>query len=108
MDASSTFYRIVRLIPVYFAGDVQPAFLFRLRERALTLTERFDLREVLGLFNQRRYTLEAGSIWIRENLLAPGAPGDGFCGLQVRGGQLTVTPGVSVQNNRLTIPAGGQ
>lgn len=102
------FYRIVRLIPVYFAGDARPAFLFRLRERAMALNERLDLRQVVGLLSQRRYTLEAGSIWIRANLLAPAAPADGYCGLQVSGGQLTVTPGVTVQNERLTIPAGGQ
>ncbi len=102
------FYRIVRLIPVYFAGDARPAFLFRLRERALTITDRLDLRQVAGLLDQRRYTLEAGSVWIRANLLAPTAPGDGYIGLKVRGGRLTVTPNVSVQNDRLTIPAGGQ
>lgn len=102
------FYRLVKLVPVYFAGDARPAFLFRLRERALPFTQRLDLREVVGLLNQRRYTLEAGSIWIRANLLAPAAPADGYCGLQVRGGTLTVTPNISVQNDRLTIPAGGQ
>ena len=101
-------YRIVRLIPVYFAGDVRPAFLFRLRERTISLTDRLDLGEVVGLLNKRRYTLAAGSIWIRANLLAPTAPTDGYCGLRVRGGVLTVTPSVSVQNDRLTIPAGGQ
>src|SRR5262249_44463462 len=41
------FYRIVRLIPIYFAGDSQPAFLFHLRERRLRPGERIDLEQVI-------------------------------------------------------------
>ena len=102
------FYRIVRLIPVYFAGDAQPAFLFNLRERRFGLAEAIDIDQVLGFFRQRSYRLEKGSVWIRANLLAPAAPAGSFIGLTVRGGTVTVVPQVTVQNGRLTIAAGGQ
>jgi len=101
------FYRIVRLIPIYFAGDSQPAFLFRLRERRLRPGEPIDLEQILTFFGRNRYTLERGSIWIRAALLAPGAPAATYVGLKVHGGSLTFSQLVTIQSDRLTIPPGG-
>ena len=101
------FFRIVRLVPVYFAGDSQPAFLFPLRERRIGLADILDAREVLGFIRQSRYTLGGGSVWVRAGLFAAGAPTGSYVGLTVRGGTLTFVPQVTIQNGRLTIPAGG-
>ena len=102
------FYRIVRLVPVYFAGDTVPAFLFHLRERAFSLTETIDANELLPFLQSRSYALEPGSVWIRASLLAAGAPADGFVGLTISGGSLRFAPPITVQSGRLTIPAAGQ
>jgi hypothetical protein len=101
------FYRIVRLVPVYFADDAQPAFLFHLRERRLRSGERIDVEEVLSFFRRNRYTLERGSVWIRANLLAAESPPASYVGLKVPGGTLSFLPQVTIQSGRLTIPAGG-
>ena len=101
------FYRIVRLVPVYFAGDPQPAFLFHLHERRLRPGELIDIEQVVTLFRRNRYTLERGSVWIRADLLAAGSPPASYAGLKVRGGSLSFTPQVTIQSGRLTIPAGG-
>ena len=102
------FFRIVRLVPVHFDGDAQPAFLFHLRERRFGLRDVIDVREVLGLLQRPRYTLEGGSVWVRANLLAAVAPAGGYVGLRIRGGSLVFTPPITVQSGRLTIPAGGR
>lgn len=102
------FYRIVRLVPVHFAGVAQPAFLFHLRELSLRLGELIDFEEVLSFFRRNRYTLDRGSVWIRADLLAAGSPATSYVGLKVRGGSLTFAPQVAIQAGRLTIPASGR
>ena len=101
------FFRIVRLVPVYFNGDSQPAFLFHLRERRIRLADVLDAHEVLGFIRQSRYTLAGGSVWVRADLFATGAPASSYVGLTVRGGTLTFAPQVTIQSGRLTIPTGG-
>lgn len=102
------FYRVVRLVPVYFAGDTQPAFLFHLRERTFSLAESIDVNFILPLLLSRTYMLERGSVWIRASLLSSSAPAQSYIGLTVRGGSLTFRPSIAVQDGRLTIPVGGQ
>jgi hypothetical protein len=102
------FFRIVRLVPVYFAGESQPAFLFHLRERRFGLADVIDPQEIVGFLRQSRYSLERGSIWVRASLFASGGPAGSYIGLTVRGGTLAFTPQVTIQNGRLTIPAGGR
>jgi hypothetical protein len=101
------FYRIVRLVPVYFAGDAQPAFLFHLRERRLSPGEMIDVEEIVSFFRRNRYTLERGSVWIRADLLAAASPPASYVGLKVRRGKLSFSPQVTIQSGRLTIPADG-
>ena len=101
------FYRIVRLVPVYFAGDPQPAFLFHLHERRLRPGELIDIEQVVSFFRRNRYTLERGSIWIRADLLAAASPPASYVGLKVRGGSLVFSPQAAIQSGRITIPAGG-
>ena len=85
------FYRIVRLVPVYFAGDTVPAFLFHLRERPFSLSDAINAAEVLPFLQSRAYTLQRGSVWIRASLLAPAAPANGYVGLTISGGSLRFT-----------------
>ena len=102
------FFRIVRLVPVFFAGESQPAFLFHLWERRFGLADVIDPQEIVGFLRQSRYALERGSIWVRASLFASGGPAGSYIGLTVRGGTLAFTPQVTIQNGRLTIPVGGR
>jgi hypothetical protein len=101
------FYRIVRLVPVYFAGDPLPAFLFHLHERPFRPGELIDVEQVLSFFRQNRYALDRGSVWIRADLLAAGSPPASYVGLKVSAGSLAFSPPVTIETDRLTIPAGG-
>ncbi|HMI51718.1 MAG TPA: hypothetical protein VK525_09405, partial [Candidatus Saccharimonadales bacterium] len=102
------FYRIVRLVPVYFTGDPQPAFLFHLHEHRLRPGELIDLGQVVSFFSRNRYVMERGSVWIRADLLAAGSPPASYVGLKVRGGSLAFSPPVTIVADKLTIPAGGK
>lgn len=101
------FYRLVRFVPVYFAGDPLPAFLvdvswLRLEGGAPLLIER-----ILELFRSRKVTLAAGSVWLRVDLLAVGPPSGGYVGFRIDSGDLVFTPPPIDANGKLTIPAGG-
>lgn len=102
------FYRLVSLVPVYLAGDPQAALLFNIHEHPLGPGEPFAMGQALRLLRRRRYELNAGSVWVRADLLAPGAPASSYVGLRIKGGSLAFTPPPIDAGGRLTIPAGGQ
>ena len=88
------FFPIVRLVPLYLAGDATPALL--VFERAFA--------GVQGLAN--RHALGKSSLWLRADLLAVGAPAGGYIGLHIEQGALKFsTPPVNV-DGKLTMPAG--
>jgi hypothetical protein len=89
------FFPITRLVPLYFAGDSQPAMLFFERTRLLSL-ERIA----------RRYSLVKSSLWIRANLLASAAPAGGYAGLRVEGGTLEFSADPVNVEGKLTMPVG--
>jgi hypothetical protein len=102
------FYPLVRLVPVYLAGDPRPALLFDFHQHRLGLSDPLPLREALGLLRRRRYALARSSFWLRADLLAPGAPAGGYVGLRITGGHLAFTPPPIEADGKLTIPAGGR
>lgn len=102
------FYRIVRLVPVYFMGDAQPAFLFHLHQFRLGLLDPLPMADALALLRRRQYDLAPSSVWIRADLLAPGTPPGSYVGLRIRGGSLVFAPPPVDTGGKLTIPAGGR
>lgn len=88
------FFPIVRLVPLYFAGDPQPAMLFF--ERGPQLIPQLATR----------HALVKSSIWIRADLLAAGSPSGGYAGLRVEGGSLAFTVPPTDVAGKLTMPAG--
>lgn len=88
------FFPIIRMVPLYFAGDPQPAMLFF--ERALS---------ILHLLTNQ-HTLVKSSVWIRADLFAPGAPAGGYVGLRVEGGKLQFSVNPVNAGGKLTMPAG--
>ncbi|MEK6410801.1 MAG: hypothetical protein AABN34_28085 [Acidobacteriota bacterium] len=89
------FFSIIRLVPLYFAGDPLPAMLFFERTH-LSILDRIT----------HRHTLVKSSLWIRANLLAVGAPAGGYVGLRVEGGKLHFSVNPANVGGKLTMPAG--
>ena len=89
------FFPIIRLVPLYFAGDPLPAMLF---------FERTDLAILDRITNQ--HTLVKSSLWIRANLFGAGAPAGGYVGLRVEGGRLRFSVNPVNAGGKLTMPAG--
>jgi hypothetical protein len=101
------FYRLVRLVPVYFAGDPLPAFLVQVSRLRREAGAPLPIEKILELFRRRKVTLAAGSVWLRADLLTAGAPSGGYVGFRIDGGDLVFTPPPIDANGQLTITAGG-
>ncbi|HEV8482341.1 MAG TPA: hypothetical protein VGV87_02185, partial [Blastocatellia bacterium] len=89
------FFPIIRLVPLYFAGDPQPAMLFFERQPLLILDRITS-----------QHTLVKSSLWIRANLLATTAPAGSYVGLRVEGGRLRFSVNPVNASGKLTMPAG--
>ena len=90
------FFPIIRLVPVYLAGEIQPAML--LHERT------FILAPALGT----HVRLEQSSFWLRANLLTSAAPVGTYVGLRIRNGSLAFSTAPVEVGGRLTMPAGAR
>ncbi len=101
------FVQLTRLVPVFLAGDTKPAVLFSIRQWPLRVGDSVPVLEILRLL-QQRYTLGPGSVWIRADLLAVGAPPDSYVGLRIAEGHVIFTPRPVSAGGRLTMPAGGR
>ncbi len=97
------FFPIVRLVPLYLAGQTQPALLFYAPARA---GRRAAARRVIAPPGQPKYTLAAGSLWVRADLLAANAPPDTYTGFSVKAGEITLSKAAQMVGDRLTIPTG--
>jgi hypothetical protein len=102
------FYPVAQLVPIYFAGDAQPAMLFYMSQLKLKLAEQVRISDVLKFIKSKQYNLSRGSIWIRADLLAAGAPTGSYVGLTINGGKLIFAPTLVAAGGKLTIPAGGK
>lgn len=102
------FYPILKLVPIFLAGDSEPAMLFRVHQRKLQEPDVFTPPTFLRLLKGQQYTLAAGSVWIRADLLAGSAPSGRYVGLKIRGGRLTFTPIPQKAGDNLVIPAAGK
>jgi hypothetical protein len=102
------FYPVAQLVPIYFAGDAQPAMLFYMSLLKLKLAEQVRISDVLKFIKSKQYNLSRGSIWIRADLLAAGAPAGSYVGLTINGGKLIFAPTLVAAGGKLTIPAGGK
>jgi len=89
------FFPIIRLVPLYFAGDPLPAMLFFERAQ-LSLPDRI----------LPRHTLVKSSLWIRANMLAAGAPAGAYAGLRIEGGTLRFSVIPANLDGKITMPAG--
>jgi hypothetical protein len=89
------FFPIIRLVPLYLAGDPQPAMLFFERTHLLILHHITSL-----------HTLVKSSLWIRADLLTAGAPAGGYVGLWVETGTVRFSVKPVNAGGKLTMPTG--
>jgi hypothetical protein len=92
------FYRIEKLIALYFQGQSLPALLFKAS---------FSSRVIQPANPEliKQYTIVPGSIWIQAKLLTNSAPADRYCGLRVKSGTITLDAVPQLIANKLTIAA---
>ncbi len=85
------FYKVTRMVRVYFSGDPAPALLLPLR--------------LSVIFNPQKTAcdLGRGSVWIRADLFAPGTPPNTYVGLRVSDGEIRFSQPVTVVNDQVTL-----
>ncbi|MCU1345100.1 MAG: hypothetical protein JWL70_1366 [Acidimicrobiia bacterium] len=101
------FLHLVRLVPVFFAGDTAPAVLFSIRQLPLHIGDLIPVDQAVRIL-QRTYALGPGSVWMRADLLAADAPPDGYVGVLITEGHITFTPPPIDSGGRLTLAAAGR
>ena len=104
-------FPIIKLVPLYLAGQNNPALLFYIKETKVKTKGkklRTDLTPsnlAIKRFRGSKYTLEESSIWIRADLLAQGAPNDRYAGFDIGSGEISVSKKPKLIQGKLTIPA---
>jgi hypothetical protein len=93
------FYRIERLVALYFQGQPDPAILFNVRRRLRVLDPRLPpVTDLLPV-----YRLPAGSVWIKSRHLASNAPAGFYTGLTISGGSISLSAAPQLVDGRLTL-----
>ncbi len=100
------FYPVTRLVPLYLAGQPDPALLFYLPNVKPAQTATQPARKAMTRFRQGRFTLPESSLWVRADLLAAGAPPQSYVGFKIKSGRIDLSQEPQEVLGKLTIPAG--
>ncbi|MEO8399926.1 MAG: hypothetical protein ABI550_08960, partial [Ignavibacteriaceae bacterium] len=93
------FYRIEKLIALYFENENDPAVLFN-----VSLLKRFLINNLPPVIDPAaKYKLVPDSIWINAKHLASNSPQGFYAGLKIKGGDITLGAAPQIINNKLTI-----
>ena len=95
------FFKITRLVALYFAGRQHPALLFNVSIAKRIISP--DLPAVADPLTS--YQLVPDSIWINAALLAANAPVDQYVGLKIRGGTVKLSAPPQLVGGKLTLAA---
>jgi hypothetical protein len=100
-------FPIIPLVPLYLPGEQDPALLFFVSSTSRpTGRGSAPVEGVISRFRQATYTLEAGSLWVRADLLAADAPPKSYIGLRIQSGQIVLSQPPQNIQGKLTIPHG--
>jgi len=93
------FFKVEKLVAIYFNGQPQPAILFNAS---------FNVRKIIGPplppEITKLYNVISGSVWVNAKLLSNDAPANRYCGIRVKGGTIKLNEIPLLINGRLTIP----
>jgi hypothetical protein len=84
-------FDLLQMVTFVRAGDTEPFLLFELGGLPLTAAS---------------VPLMAGSVWIRSNLVASGAPAGAYTGLKITGGMLSFGSPLTLSGASVVVPAG--
>ena len=92
------FFKVEKLIALYFPGQPLPAILFKavFTNRIFTITTPELTRD---------YNLVAGSVWINAKILSAAAPANRYCGIRITGGTIHLDTLPQLNNGKLFIDA---
>ena len=94
-------YRIVdQSVALYIQGQALPAIMFTGEFRVPGL-----LNPATQMQTSTGYSVVGGSVWIHAPLLSSSAPAGLYCGLKVKGGNVTLDQAPAYQNKQLVVPA---
>ena len=100
------FFPLIRLVPIYLAGDVQPAVLFDLHPPGVRRGGRCRSPTRSHGSGSSLFNCRMGVSGSAPTSL-PTAPAGTYVGLRIDKGQLTFTPPLVIVGGKLTIPAAG-
>ena len=93
------FFKVQKLVAIYFFGQSQPAILFNAS---------FNVRKIFGPplppEITKLYNVIPGSVWVNAKLLNNDAPANRYCGIRVKGGTISLTEQPQLINNHLNVP----
>ncbi|MFN3997301.1 hypothetical protein [Algoriphagus sp.] len=95
------FYRVVKLLGIYQQNSPLPVILFQ----AQFQEKRKKVISAPPVEVTKDYQIVAGSVWIRCDMLATGAPSNRYAGLKVRSGKIQLSQNPVLQNGKLVLGA---
>jgi hypothetical protein len=98
-------FPIIRLIPLYLAGQPNPALLFYLPQLQQGHGALPPISEILPILHRPRVNLAGSSIWVRADLLADGSPAGHYAGFRINTGELSFSKKPQDIGGKLTLPA---
>jgi hypothetical protein len=92
------FYKVEKLVALYFQGQPFPAILFKAE---------FTVRNIIGPIQPpeitKQYKLLPGSVWVNARLLSNTAPADRYCGIRIKDGSISLSAMPALVSNHLTV-----
>lgn len=95
------FYRVLKLIGLYQQNNPLPVILFE----AQFQEKRVKLLNAPPVEVTKNYTIVAGSVWIRCDMLAQNAPSNRYAGLKVASGKIQLSQNPVLQSGKLVLGA---
>jgi hypothetical protein len=95
------FYRVVKLLGIYQQNSQLPVILFQ----AQFQESKIKAINAPPVEVTKNYSVVAGSVWIRCDMLAQNAPSNRYAGLKVISGQIQLSQNPVLQNGKLVLAA---
>ncbi len=93
------FVKVKKLIALYIQGQSRPMILFDSTFRK----PRFQLPNAKPVELTKTFTVDPDTVWIHGKVFSADVPDELYCGLRVKGGNITLDVDPFMANNRLTV-----
>ncbi len=96
------FVNVKKLISLYIQGQGKPVILFD----ATFKQPKINLPNAKPVELTNTYTIDPETVWVQAKVFVPGVADELYCGLRVKGGNITLDHEPFMQNNQVTVNAG--